>query len=172
MSLKNRLRGFLHYSLARPAKRFAYGDEAIAHAALDKMPREFERCFAVPCEGEKFGVRLQMRRDPCSRRPNLLADAPYESVADGDPEDAAVGIVRPYARQPGGDHVRITMRLDAGIAAADALRLPAGFIDETRVVMKKLRNFCDEMDNLLFGNEIFQSRTRGIGVIPRDVAMQ
>ena len=50
--------------------------------------------------------------------------------------------------------------------------LPAGFIDETRVVMKKLRNFCDEMENLLFGNEIFQSRTRGIGVIPKDVALQ
>jgi NADH-quinone oxidoreductase subunit D len=28
------------------------------------------------------------------------------------------------------------------------------------------------MENLLFGNEIFQSRTRGIGVIPKDVAMQ
>jgi len=39
-------------------------------------------------------------------------------------------------------------------------------------VMKKLRNFCDEIEALLFGNEIFQSRTRGIGVIPRDVAMQ
>lgn len=50
--------------------------------------------------------------------------------------------------------------------------LPAGFIDETRTVMKKLRNFCDEIENLLFGNEIFQSRTRGIGVIPKDVALQ
>jgi NADH-quinone oxidoreductase subunit D len=50
--------------------------------------------------------------------------------------------------------------------------LPAGFIDETRSVMKKLRNFCDEIENLLFGNEIFQSRTRGIGIIPRDVALQ
>lgn len=50
--------------------------------------------------------------------------------------------------------------------------LPAGFIDETRSVMKKLRNFCDEIENLLFGNEIFQSRTRGIGVIPKDVALQ
>jgi NADH-quinone oxidoreductase subunit D len=38
--------------------------------------------------------------------------------------------------------------------------------------MKKLRNFCDEIETLLFGNEIFQSRTRGIGVIPRDVALQ
>ena len=50
--------------------------------------------------------------------------------------------------------------------------LPAGWIDETKVVMKKLRNFCDEIEAVLFGNEIFQSRTRGIGVIPRDVAMQ
>jgi NADH-quinone oxidoreductase subunit D len=41
--------------------------------------------------------------------------------------------------------------------------LPAGWIAETKQVMRKMRNF---------GNEIFQSRTRGIGVIPRDVAMQ
>jgi NADH-quinone oxidoreductase subunit D len=50
--------------------------------------------------------------------------------------------------------------------------LPAGFIDETRIVMKKLRTFCDEIEGLLFGNEIFQSRTRGIGVIPKEVALQ
>lgn len=50
--------------------------------------------------------------------------------------------------------------------------LPAGFVDETRTVMKKLRNFCDEIEGLLFGNEIFQSRTRGIGVIPKEVALQ
>jgi NADH-quinone oxidoreductase subunit D len=39
-------------------------------------------------------------------------------------------------------------------------------------VMKKLRDFCDEIEDLLFGNEIFQARTRGIGVIPADVAKQ
>ena len=50
--------------------------------------------------------------------------------------------------------------------------LPKGWIDETRQVMKKLRNFCDEIEDLLFGNEIFQSRTRGIGVIPADVAKE
>ena len=50
--------------------------------------------------------------------------------------------------------------------------LPAGFIDETRTVMKKLRTFCDQIEDLLFGNEIFQSRTRGIGVIPKEVALQ
>ncbi|MGA0863601.1 MAG: NADH-quinone oxidoreductase subunit D [Ilumatobacteraceae bacterium] len=50
--------------------------------------------------------------------------------------------------------------------------LPAGFVEETRAVMVKLRNFCDEIERLLFGNEIFQARTRGVGVIPRDVALQ
>ena len=49
--------------------------------------------------------------------------------------------------------------------------LPAGWVDETKVVMKKLRNFCDEIESLLFGNEIFQSRTRGIGIIPKEVAL-
>ena len=50
--------------------------------------------------------------------------------------------------------------------------LPAGWITETKQVMKKLRNFCDEIETLLFGNEIFQSRLRGIGVIPAEVAKQ
>ena len=50
--------------------------------------------------------------------------------------------------------------------------LPAGWIEETRNVVRKLRNFCDEIEDLLFGNEIFQSRTRGIGVIPKEVALQ
>ena len=50
--------------------------------------------------------------------------------------------------------------------------LPAGWITETKQVMKKQRMFCDEMEDLLFGNEIFQKRLRGIGVIPADVAKQ
>jgi NADH-quinone oxidoreductase subunit D len=49
--------------------------------------------------------------------------------------------------------------------------LPAGWIDECRSVMSKLRAFCDEIEVLLFGNEIFERRTRGIGVIPREVAL-
>ncbi len=49
--------------------------------------------------------------------------------------------------------------------------LPKGWVDETRAVMKKLRAFCDEMNTLVVGNEIFQARTRGIGVIPREVAL-
>jgi NADH-quinone oxidoreductase subunit D len=49
--------------------------------------------------------------------------------------------------------------------------LPKGWIEETKGVMDKLRTFCDEMEELLLGNEIFGVRTRGIGVIPPDVAM-
>jgi NADH-quinone oxidoreductase subunit D len=50
--------------------------------------------------------------------------------------------------------------------------LPAGWITETKAVMRKQRAYCDEIEDLLFGNEIFQSRLRGIGVIPADVAKQ
>ncbi len=50
--------------------------------------------------------------------------------------------------------------------------LPKGWIDETKQVMKKLIGFCDEIENLLFGNEIFQSRMRGIGVIPAEIAKE
>ena len=49
--------------------------------------------------------------------------------------------------------------------------LPKGWIEETRSVMKKQRDYCDQIEDLLFGNEIFQTRTRGIGVIPKEVAL-
>ncbi len=48
---------------------------------------------------------------------------------------------------------------------------PKGWIDETRQVMKKMRRFCDEIEVLVMDNEIFQARTRGIGVIPADVGL-
>jgi NADH-quinone oxidoreductase subunit D len=49
--------------------------------------------------------------------------------------------------------------------------LPKGWVDECKSVMKRIRTFCDELDALLLGNEIFQTRTRGIGVIPADVGL-
>ncbi len=49
--------------------------------------------------------------------------------------------------------------------------LPKGWIADTKAVMDKVREFCDVMEDLLLGNEIFDSRTRGIGVIPADVAL-
>jgi NADH-quinone oxidoreductase subunit D len=49
--------------------------------------------------------------------------------------------------------------------------LPKGWIDECHAVMKKMRGFCDEMEDLVMGNEIFAARTRGIGVIPAHIAL-
>ena len=49
--------------------------------------------------------------------------------------------------------------------------LPKGWITETKAAMDKVRTFCDEMEDLLLGNEIFDARTRGIGVIPAEVAL-
>jgi NADH-quinone oxidoreductase subunit D len=50
--------------------------------------------------------------------------------------------------------------------------LPKGWIDEAKATMKRMRGFCDEMEDLLMGNEIFQQRTRGVGVIPAAVAAE
>jgi NADH-quinone oxidoreductase subunit D len=49
--------------------------------------------------------------------------------------------------------------------------LPAGWVQGTKDALVRVRTFCDEMDQLLVGNEIFQARTRGIGVIPADIGL-
>ena len=50
--------------------------------------------------------------------------------------------------------------------------LPKGWIVDTKAAMERIRDFCDQMEVLVEGNEIFEARTRGIGVIPPDVALQ
>jgi NADH-quinone oxidoreductase subunit D len=50
--------------------------------------------------------------------------------------------------------------------------LPKGWIEETRGALSRIETFCDELENLVMGNEIFQARTRGIGVVPSDIALQ
>jgi NADH-quinone oxidoreductase subunit D len=50
--------------------------------------------------------------------------------------------------------------------------LPKGWVVDTKAALVRIREFCDEMDTLVTGNEIYQARTRGIGVIPADVAQQ
>jgi NADH-quinone oxidoreductase subunit D len=50
--------------------------------------------------------------------------------------------------------------------------LPKGWIEETKNAMQRVRSFCDEMETLLMGNEIFEARTRGIGVIPPHIVHQ
>jgi len=49
--------------------------------------------------------------------------------------------------------------------------LPKGWIESSHTAMDKLLAFCDELETLLVGNEIFQARTRGIGVIPAEIAL-
>jgi len=50
--------------------------------------------------------------------------------------------------------------------------LPKGWIADTKASMSRIRDFCDEMETLVEGNEIFQIRTRGVGIIPADIALQ
>lgn len=50
--------------------------------------------------------------------------------------------------------------------------LPVGWIKETKSSMQKVRDFCDEMEDLVVGNEIFQSRCRGVGIIPPEKALE
>ena len=38
--------------------------------------------------------------------------------------------------------------------------------------MRTIQAFCDQIEDLLLGGEIFQARTRDVGVIPREVALQ
>jgi NADH-quinone oxidoreductase subunit D len=49
--------------------------------------------------------------------------------------------------------------------------LPKGWVEETKAAMVRIRSFCQQMEDLVYGNEIFQTRTRGIGVIPERVAL-
>ena len=46
--------------------------------------------------------------------------------------------------------------------------LPKGFLDQTRQAMAAVLAVCDDMDELVSGNEIFLERTKGVGIIPAD----
>ena len=47
--------------------------------------------------------------------------------------------------------------------------LPWGWISETREVMQKILDGCDVFDDLVAGNEIFQVRTKSIGIVPGEL---
>ena len=47
--------------------------------------------------------------------------------------------------------------------------LPWGWVNETRRVMKLIFDACDVFEDLLVGNEIFEARTRSIGIIPPEL---
>ncbi len=49
--------------------------------------------------------------------------------------------------------------------------LPQGFLQATRDAMDDVLAVCDDLEELVTGNELIQARTIGVGVIPGDVAL-
>src|SRR5882672_8839571 len=49
--------------------------------------------------------------------------------------------------------------------------LPAGWLEQTKQVVESFSRFLDEFEALLNHNEILMSRTQGVGVLPRDLAV-
>ena len=50
--------------------------------------------------------------------------------------------------------------------------LPEGFSQQTLAAMDDVIGVCDDMEDLVLGNEIFVERTRGVGIIPTDLALE
>jgi NADH-quinone oxidoreductase subunit D len=49
--------------------------------------------------------------------------------------------------------------------------LPQGFLQGTRDAMDDVIAVCDDLEELVTGNELIQARTIGVGVIPGDIAL-
>lgn len=49
--------------------------------------------------------------------------------------------------------------------------LPTGFLAETRAAMERVFSICDDLDTLVMGNEIFHARTKGVAIVPPDLAL-
>jgi NADH-quinone oxidoreductase subunit D len=49
--------------------------------------------------------------------------------------------------------------------------LPPGWLDGAKKIGAEYPRFLDEFENLLTGNEILLSRTQGVGVLPRELAI-
>lgn len=52
----------------------------------------------------------------------------------------------------------------------DVQDLPKGFLSGTRAAMDAVLHSCDQLEALIAGNEIFISRTKGVGILPAEVA--
>jgi NADH-quinone oxidoreductase subunit D len=48
--------------------------------------------------------------------------------------------------------------------------LPAGFYQDTRDAMEKVLEAVERMENLVGGNEVFKIRTKGVGIISKELA--
>ncbi|MEA2703478.1 MAG: NADH-quinone oxidoreductase subunit [Actinomycetota bacterium] len=49
--------------------------------------------------------------------------------------------------------------------------LPKGWVADTHGAMTRIRDYCDQLEDLLMGNAIFEARTRGVGVIPKELGL-
>ncbi len=49
--------------------------------------------------------------------------------------------------------------------------LPKGWVADTHGAMTRIRTYCDQLEDLLMGNAIFEARTRGVGVIPKELGL-
>jgi len=49
--------------------------------------------------------------------------------------------------------------------------LPAGWLEQAKAVVDEFPRFLDEYENLITGNEILIARTQGVGVLPRELAI-
>jgi len=52
----------------------------------------------------------------------------------------------------------------------DIQDLPAGFYHDTKVAMQKVLEAVDRFEDLIGGNEVFQLRTKNVGILPKEVA--
>ncbi len=57
------------------------------------------------------------------------------------------------------------------VTKKQSMDLPIGFFDRTREAMDRMDRICDDIDQLVTGNEFFKMRTVGVGVIPQDKAV-
>jgi NADH-quinone oxidoreductase subunit D len=53
-----------------------------------------------------------------------------------------------------------------------SMDIPAGWLEATKAAMERILRATDESDTLVTGNEVIKARTRGVGVIPGDTAIE
>ena len=53
-----------------------------------------------------------------------------------------------------------------------SMDIPAGWLEETKAAMDRVLGATDDSDTLVTGNEVIKARTRGVGVIPGDKAIE
>ena len=51
----------------------------------------------------------------------------------------------------------------------DIQDLPAGFYEETKIVMEKVLEGVERFENLVGGNEVFKARTQNVGIISKEM---